>query len=355
MTDRQTLAVIIPVYNGAKYLETSVKSVLTQPCPNVHVVIVNDGSTDNSLEIANSISTKDSRVTVLTQSNRGVSAARNHGIEHCIEKKYQYIAFLDSDDIWVNGFYTDELQKQIFAENRSAYQFSMYFGNNNLTRVNTLYGKDELKAGRSVRFGQHFCSFIYSAEILRTYNIRFPEGIRVQEDEVFRYLFMTFCDSVRSFRFPIFVYRSNVKSVLHQKFDVTKRYFGDIIPAWTWCKNELEKLHTQNNKITVADIGGCSTMCKTFLAEYIASACEQGLSVKYIFEQISKPEYASLYSNPDIWVDSKSLKLWTDFFNKPRRIWIKYRIKGIVIRIAKVLRNTPLVQFKRYPEKFYNE
>ena len=92
-------SIIIPVYNVSKFLPECVRSVLQQNYPNFEIILINDGSTDNSGEICNEFSHSDSRIRVIHQENRGLSAARNVGIN---ESKGDYIIFLDSDDLWDN-------------------------------------------------------------------------------------------------------------------------------------------------------------------------------------------------------------------------------------------------------------
>ena len=90
-------SVIIPAYNVDKYLAEALDSVLAQSYPHFEVVIVNDGSTDRTLEIAQEYAAKNDRIQVVSQANQGVSAARNHGIRVTTGK---LLAFLDGDDRW---------------------------------------------------------------------------------------------------------------------------------------------------------------------------------------------------------------------------------------------------------------
>ena len=89
------VSIIIPVYNVEKYVSECVNSVLSQDYKNIEIVIINDGSTDNSLEICKRIADSDSRVKVYTKKNGGLSDARNVGIKL---SKGEYLLFLDSDD-----------------------------------------------------------------------------------------------------------------------------------------------------------------------------------------------------------------------------------------------------------------
>lgn len=88
-------SIVIPLYNKEKSITTTINSVLNQTCGDFELIIVNDGSTDTSLEIVQSI--KDERIRIINQKNGGVSSARNQGI---IEAKFDWIAFLDADDLW---------------------------------------------------------------------------------------------------------------------------------------------------------------------------------------------------------------------------------------------------------------
>ena len=91
------VSVIIPAYNIDKYLAETLDSVLAQSYTYFEVVIVNDGSTDRTLEIAQEYAAKDDRIQVISQVNQGVSAARNHGIRVTTG---ELLAFLDGDDRW---------------------------------------------------------------------------------------------------------------------------------------------------------------------------------------------------------------------------------------------------------------
>ena len=99
-------SIIIPLYNKADYIAETLKSVLNQTYCDYEVIVVNDSSTDNSLEVASSF--QDERIHIYTKENEGVSAARNYGIMHA---KYDYIAFLDADDIWESDYL--ECQKKL--------------------------------------------------------------------------------------------------------------------------------------------------------------------------------------------------------------------------------------------------
>ncbi len=91
------VSVIIPCYNQARFLAESVESALSQDYPRKEVVVIDDGSSDNTREVASTFS---NRIVHIEQENRGPSAARNRGI---MASRGEYIAFLDSDDVYLPG------------------------------------------------------------------------------------------------------------------------------------------------------------------------------------------------------------------------------------------------------------
>ena len=101
-----TISVIIPVYNGEKTIIETLKSVLQQTFSDIEIIIINDGSTDSTLEILSSIS--DIRIKVLSYDNAGLAASRNRGI---FQATGRYISFIDADDLWT----PDKLEAQLKA------------------------------------------------------------------------------------------------------------------------------------------------------------------------------------------------------------------------------------------------
>ena len=91
--------VVIPLYNKANYIEKAINSVLNQTFTEFEIIVVNDGSTDESLEKIGHF--KDARLKIINQENAGVSTARNNGVK---EAKYDYVAFLVADDWWDEHF-----------------------------------------------------------------------------------------------------------------------------------------------------------------------------------------------------------------------------------------------------------
>ncbi|EME5412439.1 glycosyltransferase family 2 protein, partial [Enterococcus faecalis] len=99
------VSVVIPVYNVEKYVEKCLDSVINQTYQNLEIIIVNDGSTDNSLSICQKKKLSDSRIKLINKENGGLSSARNAGIE-CAQG--EFICFIDSDD-WIELDYIEVL------------------------------------------------------------------------------------------------------------------------------------------------------------------------------------------------------------------------------------------------------
>ena len=100
--DNKKITVIIPMYNTEEYIERCIKSAINQTYKNLEIIIVNDGSTDNSLQICERLKKEDDRIKIINQENKGVSGARNTGLEAATG---EYIGFIDSDDFLEENMY----------------------------------------------------------------------------------------------------------------------------------------------------------------------------------------------------------------------------------------------------------
>lgn len=187
------ISVIIPIYNTAGYLKECIESVLNQSFKDIEVICVNDGSDDVSRDVLESYSSKDDRVKVITQENKGLGAARNVAVSKATGK---YILFLDSDD-----YMEEESLVDIFdlAESKSL-DFLMFkiinFDNENYEKVKVPYFEmkflkkmvgDEVFDWKQVQDKLFRISVTCPGKFFRTdliKNIKFPEGV-IFEDTVF--------------------------------------------------------------------------------------------------------------------------------------------------------------------------
>lgn len=109
----EIVSVIVPVYNVEQYLRRSVDSILAQTYQNIEVILVDDGSTDDSGKICDEYAARDSRIIVIHQENRGVSAARNAGLDRC---SGEYVSFVDPDD-WIEKDMFRDMLRAIEEQN----------------------------------------------------------------------------------------------------------------------------------------------------------------------------------------------------------------------------------------------
>lgn len=105
--ERGLVSIITPIYNGAKYVSETIDSVLKQTYPHWEMIVVDDGSKDESPRIVSEYAKCDGRIILLQQPNGGSASARNNGIRNA---KGQYIALLDADDLWEPAFLESQLE-----------------------------------------------------------------------------------------------------------------------------------------------------------------------------------------------------------------------------------------------------
>ena len=113
MTDKGLVTVIVPVFNVEEYLEKCIKSIICQTYSKLEIIIVDDGSTDNSPKICDKWSLVDKRIQVIHKENGGLSDARNTALKIA---KGNYISFVDSDD-WLDQYFVETLLKILIEEN----------------------------------------------------------------------------------------------------------------------------------------------------------------------------------------------------------------------------------------------
>ena len=178
------VSVVIPVYNVERYLEECLDSVIHQTLEDIEIICINDGSTDNSLEILEDYAKKDNRIKILNQENQGLSATRNNGLKICQGK---YICFLDSDDYLeltaLRETY-DILFKLInFDENSKKQSSEEYFDMPYLKEIvgdNVFSHKNIGENLYKISVTAH--SKLFNRDLI--FDMRFPEGL-IFEDNVF--------------------------------------------------------------------------------------------------------------------------------------------------------------------------
>lgn len=233
------VSVIVPVYNSEIYLSQCIESVLLQSYSEIELILINDGSTDNSGKICDSYKKIDERVKVYHNANHGVSYSRNFGIEKAIG---QYILFVDSDDFIDH----DMIQKLIKLQKDSGIDFVMCSYYNDFSESPKCTEKVKIKVkipSKSYKLLtgdilKDYCRLIpyvffpvlklYNRDILMKNNIRFREDMVTAEDQVFNYEYFKFSKKYKFLNEPLYIYRRDVNNSLSSKVS-SKAFSSEII------------------------------------------------------------------------------------------------------------------------------
>jgi len=188
------ISIIIPVYNVEQYLSRCLDSVIVQSYSNIEIIVINDGSTDSSGIICDIYAEKDNRIKVIHQSNKGLSAALNVGLDKATGS---YIGFVDSDD-WIEPDMYELLHAMLKDLNvpicaagyYKAYDKGSRFMNNAVTISDGIISTEDmllypLKRDDYMGFCGYVWNKLYSAGIINKYNKRFDENIRYGMDVLF--------------------------------------------------------------------------------------------------------------------------------------------------------------------------
>lgn len=185
--DLPLLSVIVPVYNAAGMLPRGLGSLCSQTYRRVEIICVDDGSTDNSLEVLREYASRDGRIKVIQQENAGVSAARNRGLDAATG---ELVAFVDADDWLEPGAY--ESAVQAFAEGGDIVCFGCVVDGASDAELEEYCnripsGKVRVTPWLVSRMNASVWNKVYCRKLLQDYDIRFPEGVAYGEDSAFFY------------------------------------------------------------------------------------------------------------------------------------------------------------------------
>lgn len=205
------------MYNASSYIERCLSSIVCQSYDDFEVVLVDDGSNDDSFLIACGWSEKDRRIKVFQQKNQGPAIARNLALDKCTGEFY---VFIDVDDFIKDTFFKNALEA--INERAGLYSFSHYesvgvepyhvipcidveLSNDSITTLIM----DAVDKGMSLTY---LWDKIYRADIIRKNNIRFP-NTRRGEDFVFNMSFLQYCNDIKLVNKPYYYYKKNINSI----------------------------------------------------------------------------------------------------------------------------------------------
>ncbi len=239
----ERVSIIVPVYNKAEYLQRTLKSILNQTHKNIEVIIIDDGSTDDSEKIIKEFSKKDDRIVSLLRENRGASKTRNQGLEMV---KGEYVCFIDADDVISPNFIENLLTGIKNADADVCVIKDFRIGNNSKKSVKSKRVKKtksfDKQAGLCRLFsGKDFgvgpCNKIYKTSLLNDGDkVRFPENIFYSEDVPFVLDVFLKANRVAFIKRKAYAYRraknSNVTSRLTKKKTTT-------LDGMDYCKERI--------------------------------------------------------------------------------------------------------------------
>ena len=238
MTERPLISVIVPIYGVEKYLEQCLDSILNQTYRQLEIILIDDGSPDRCGEICDLYASQDSRIKVIHQSNQGLSAARNAGMDMATG---EYISFIDSDDYIAPHFYEKLLEGfkehpeakvtacQVFKNEDGKITPLICNRRHQFPTIHTsLWCQDAILGKTYVNVWNK----LYQAELLK--EIRFRKG-RIVEDVLFMYDFLPICISQQALLLLLpdylYYYRIRQGSIC--------RCSNPILPESIRCRKEI--------------------------------------------------------------------------------------------------------------------
>lgn len=220
------ISVVVPVYNSEKYLQKCIDSILNQSFTNIEVLLVDDGSSDKSMQICRQYSEQDNRVKVFYKENSGVSDTRNFGLD---KSSGNYIVFIDSDD-WIDKEYLNVLYKNLinYDADVSVCNFTVGNDQNKSIKVTSNNKNIELSNIEAINeiYGDLYFQIIsvvwnklYKKELFN--DLRFPVG-KIHEDEYITPLILYKCRKIVYTDKELLYYRQTPNSIMNSKFNIKR-------------------------------------------------------------------------------------------------------------------------------------
>ena len=248
------ISVIVPVYNCEKYVTKCIESIINQTYRNLEIILVNDGSSDNSLKVLMDYKNKDPRIKVIDKKNEGVSKARNEGIKVC---KGDYITFVDADD-WLELDMYEKMHNILVKEKvdmvrvnyyKNASNFDILFTGKNCNLANRKINNKEIveKIIPSVLKDdiQALCPTFMYASKFRNY---FSNEIFLGEDKLFCLELLSSIESIYISNVPYYHYFYNNNSSNFNNLDY-KKNIDNFINLYNKIDKLLSKNKIYDNKI----------------------------------------------------------------------------------------------------------
>lgn len=288
------VSIIVPVYNAQQYLENCVQSILAQTYRDFQLILVNDGSTDESGNLCDGFAARDSRVTVIHQKNAGVSAARNAGLAVA---SGEYIGFVDADDTIV----PEMLEQTVGAACQHKVDmviFDPYVCEGDKTSVDSLHFfpestvvyKKEITPERLRYMAGAVWRALYSREVLRRNNLKFDSTLPLSEDRIFNIEAMGCCEKLYYLRQPLYRYWINPGSAV-------RKYRPDMLDVVLNTHHRMEQtLRTYWGETYLPIYERVNLVDDALLCVYNVFSPQITLSFKEKYAQVKQ-----IVNNPQFW------------------------------------------------------
>lgn len=238
------VSVIISVFNIGKYLVNNLESMIEQVGEDIEFIYINDGSTDDSLQILNKYKDRDHRIKVISQENEGLSVARNRGLQ---EATGEIVIFVDGDDYLVHG--AIEILKTLMQQNDLdvllADEVKVTEEKKEREETDEKIVCDDLVTGMELLLTKEAsftgCNYIYRRSFLEEYHLRFLKGVLHEDMEFFpRSLYYAKRVMKTNYKFYYHVMREgSITSSRNIKRSKDLIYMADLIETFC-CENKME-------------------------------------------------------------------------------------------------------------------
>lgn len=242
------ISIIIPLYNVECYLSQCIESVLAQTYINFELILIDDGSSDKSLDICHLYASKDKRIKVIHTTNQGVSSARNTGLDYATG---DWITFIDADD-WVGAEYLETLIAAVDRDDMLIVQ-GIHYEHNDKT-ANTLLNLGNqtvpatsyktLFAVLKLQQCAYAVSKLYNRAIVTTNNIRFDHDIHAREDMIFMLHYLLHVVLVKFISHSNYHYRIDTGGLHAQIMSFASE--NKLSKSLSSLINQMDKLQTAN-------------------------------------------------------------------------------------------------------------
>lgn len=214
------VSVIVPIYNSEQYISRCVKSLINQTLENIEIILVNDGSSDNSYEIIKEFQKNNDNIKVINKKNSGVGDTRNIGIDNAIG---EYIGFVDSDD-WISCEMYSNLYNEAKKNNCDIAMCSIVkenkHGKKDYEKINIQKNKvmeNILQYPESFRdIAGSTCKAIYRRSMLNSNKIRFLKDLPLSEDKIFNMYALKYANKIIYLDKYLYTYFENEVSAVEK-------------------------------------------------------------------------------------------------------------------------------------------